>query len=66
VTGTEFVDLCLQLRALGATEVTAGELHAKFAGHAKLVQPPKPEEQLTPELAAERDRLIELGRAPRQ
>lgn len=66
MTGDEFVSLCTALRLLGATDVKAGELEAKFAGHARVVQPPKEEPQLTAEQAAERDRLIELGRAPRQ
>jgi hypothetical protein len=68
VTPLEFVDFCAQLRLLGATEITAGELSAKFAGHARLA-PPEPEKPegppLTPEQAREAQRQRELGRGPR-
>lgn len=44
----EFLDLCRQLREMGALEVTAGELSAKFAPPQVVLQAPRaptPEEQ---------------------
>ncbi|HEX6239968.1 MAG TPA: hypothetical protein VFZ61_03705 [Polyangiales bacterium] len=72
MTPAEFVDLCTQLRLLGATEVEVQPLapqgghgfHVKFAGVARPAQPEpdKPAVQLTPAQAREAQRQRELGR----
>lgn len=72
-TAEGFVELCKALRLLGATEVTHGDLHAKFEGRLRAVvvtpdaepatREPEPEPQLTEEQAIEAQYRRELGRA---
>lgn len=67
---TSFVELCAQLRLLGANEVTHGTLAAKFVGTPRIVAPEPPPARDAPVLTEEQAREVayaaELGRVPRQ
>lgn len=61
----DFVDLCAQLRLLGATEVSCGDMSAKFEGRVSVAKPTEhqePQRPLTPEQAKELAYAQELGR----
>lgn len=64
MTPTEFIDMCKQLRALGAVTVAHGDMVAKFspvsAAFVQQRQPPD-EKPMTPEQAREAMRRRELG-----